>query len=203
MWEYCLVDFLDGNIILQDSKDKITSQFGVLSIQRFPFTLYMKPNWMFFVFFFPSKLFQLIFFSFVIKDDKIFFVSLTMNFFLSKYDLWMKSWISCDWGTILLWSSFDQGFDCTGNSYGLVNIIKQTKSGSIYKILAFSDLPMTTTKVNFAHAITYNTTKFIIKFGYNARSHWLKERSLLKKWEETLDYVSCFSLHFFRALAAS
>ena len=25
----------------------------------------------------------------------------------------------------------------------------------------------------------------------------------LKKWEETLDYVSCFSLHFFRALAAS
>ena len=24
-----------------------------------------------------------------------------------------------------------------------------------------------------------------------------------KKWEETLDYVSCFSLHFFRALAAS
>ena len=26
---------------------------------------------------------------------------------------------------------------------------------------------------------------------------------LLKKWEETLDYVSCFSLHFFRALAAS
>ena len=80
--EYCLVDFLDGNIILQDSKDKITSQFGVLSIQRFPFTLYMKPNWMFFVcFFFLSKLFELIFFSFVIKDDKIFFVSLTMNFF--------------------------------------------------------------------------------------------------------------------------
>ena len=77
--EYCLVDFLDGNIILQDSKDKITSQFGVLSIQRFPFALYMKPNWIFF--FFPSKLFELIFFSFVIKDDKIFFVSLTMNFF--------------------------------------------------------------------------------------------------------------------------
>ena len=25
----------------------------------------------------------------------------------------------------------------------------------------------------------------------------------LKKWEETLGYVSCFSLHFFRALAAS
>ena len=25
----------------------------------------------------------------------------------------------------------------------------------------------------------------------------------LKKWEETLDYVSCFSLHFFRALPAS
>ena len=25
----------------------------------------------------------------------------------------------------------------------------------------------------------------------------------LKKWEETLDYVSRFSLHFFRALAAS
>ena len=86
MWEYCLVDFQDGNIILQDSKDKITSQFGVLSIQRFPFT--------------------------------------------SKYDLWMKSWINCDWGTILLWSSFDQGFDCTWNSYGLANIIKQTKFGS-------------------------------------------------------------------------
>ena len=26
---------------------------------------------------------------------------------------------------------------------------------------------------------------------------------ILKKWGETLDYVSCFSLHFFRALAAS
>ena len=25
----------------------------------------------------------------------------------------------------------------------------------------------------------------------------------LKKWGETLDYVSCFSLHFFRALTAS
>ena len=55
MWEYCLVDFQDENIILQDSKDKITSQFGVLSIQRFPFILYMKPNWMFFVCFFFSQ----------------------------------------------------------------------------------------------------------------------------------------------------
>ena len=27
--------------------------------------------------------------------------------------------------------------------------------------------------------------------------------AVLKKWEETLDYVSCFSLHFFRAPAAS
>ena len=27
--------------------------------------------------------------------------------------------------------------------------------------------------------------------------------NILKKWGETLDYVSCFSLHFFRALAAS
>ena len=27
--------------------------------------------------------------------------------------------------------------------------------------------------------------------------------NLLKKWGETLNYVSCFSLHFFRALAAS
>ena len=95
MWEYCLVDFQDENIILQDSKDKITSQFGVLSIQRFPFTLYMKPNWMFFVCFFsPSKLFELIFFSFVIKDEKIFFVSLTMNFFYLN--------MTCEWRAELI-----------------------------------------------------------------------------------------------------
>ena len=31
----------------------------------------------------------------------------------------------------------------------------------------------------------------------------LTDSLLLKKWGETLDYVSCFSLHFFRALAAS
>ena len=74
MWEYCLVDFLDWNIILQDSKD--TSQFGVLSIQRFPFTLFC----LVFVLFFPYKLW--VHFSlFVIKDDEIFFVSIRMNFF--------------------------------------------------------------------------------------------------------------------------
>ena len=34
--------------------------------------------------------------------------------------------------------------------------------------MACSDLPMTTTKVNFAHAITYNTTKYkeqLTRFG--------------------------------------
>ena len=30
-----------------------------------------------------------------------------------------------------------------------------------------------------------------------------KQKWELKKWEETRDYVSCFSLHFFRALATS
>ena len=34
-------------------------------------------------------------------------------------------------------------------------------------------------------------------------SHKLFFWAILKKWGETLDYVSCFSLHFFRALAAS
>ena len=40
----------------------------------------------------------------------------------------------------------------------------------------------------FTYKFKTSIMAFIIKF---------------KKWEETLDYVSCFSLHFFRALAAS
>ena len=36
--------------------------------------------------------------------------------------------------------------------------------------------------------------------GKRITAFWFKAK---KKWEETLDYVSCFSLHFFRALAAS
>ena len=37
----------------------------------------------------------------------------------------------------------------------------------------------------------------------NFVTNFKKWTTSLKKWEETLDYVSCFSLHFFRALAAS
>ena len=43
--------------------------------------------------------------------------------------------------------------------------------------------------------------KFVLKIESNACTN--PETKHLKKWGETLDYVSCFSLHFFRALAAS
>ena len=50
--------------------------------------------------------------------------------------------------------------------------------------------------------------KFVLKIASNPRGiswilYYKTNRQAFKKWGETLDYVSCFSLHFFRALAAS
>ena len=52
------------------------------------------------------------------------------------------------------------------------------------------------------HVENFLTSIIIIKFPYNARFDWLKQRTLSenKKWGKTLDCVSCFPLHFFRAL---
>ena len=43
----------------------------------------------------------------------------------------------------------------------------------------------------------------VIKIKHSQHSCSIYIVSYLKKWVETLHYVSCFSLHFFRALAAS
>ena len=46
--------------------------------------------------------------------------------------------------------------------------------------------------------------KSVLKIESNAREcNGFFIIRILKKWGETLDYVSCFSLHFSRALAAS
>ena len=54
--------------------------------------------------------------------------------------------------------------------------------------------------------ITAEMNQLSAHFSVRNTGNWRDNKhalGFLKKWEETLDYVSCFSLHFFRALAAS